>query len=311
MTAFLAGVCVSAALLFQTDVAVSDELAHLESLSRNPQQFVDAARRFDLQQQGLIAWDRRLAEGYSRRGQYSLVVAKEADVRRRTALIGEAWRIVLSHYPQNARAVNYYGEYLYDYAGRIDLAVQRWLIAIGLDSELPQPYNNLGIHYFHHGRIEKGLSNLHRALKLDPKNAEVHFNLAQMYLIYFPQLEEILRTSRPRIFRDAMTYSRNATRYAPDDYEILEDYAVNFYAAENFGVEADWSEATRAWKNARSHARNERELYYTWLNEGRIWIRLEEWSKAADSLEEAIQLLPESEAGRELLDQVRDEMSDL
>ena len=278
MSAILAGAFVSAALLFQTDMAVSDELASLEKLSRNPQQFVDAARRFDLQQQRLIAWDLRLAEDYARQKQYSLAAAKDADVRRRAALIGEAWRIVLSHYPQNARAVNYYGEYLYDYAGEMDLAVQRWLIAISLDSELPEAYNTLGIHYFHHGRIDKGLSNLHRALKLDPKNADVHFNLAQMYLIYFPQLEEILRTPRATIFRDAMTYSRNATRYAPEDYEMLEDYATNFYAAENFGVEADWSKATRAWKNARLHARNEREKFFTWLNEGRIWIRLEDWS---------------------------------
>ena len=298
-----------AGVLILLTAAISDELAGLEAIIGDQKAAVSAARRFDLQQQNLIAWDRRIARDYFDQGRRDLADTKRQDIRRRVALIDEAWTFVLGHYPRNASATNYYGEYLYDFAGKQEEAVRQWTVAINLNSELAPAHNNLGVHFSHSGKLRKGLDHLHRAREFDPSNSDYLFNLAQIYLTYFPDVSRFRGLSLRRVYRDAMRYSKDAARYAPNDYDLLSDYAVNFYAAENFDLEADWLEAAKAWEVARAKASSDTQRFYTWLNEARAWGFAEDWKRAVERVDEALKLRPDSESAQALLDRARNELA--
>lgn len=287
--------------------AISPELAPLEALANDQKALVDATRRFDLQQQSLIDWDRSMASEYSNSGLPDLVATKGQDIRRRLALIREAWEFVLGYYPNNARANNYYGELFYDYLGDQWKGLEYWKLAVKFDEDLGLAHNNLGLHYFHQGQYDKGLRHLGTALGLEPKNPDFLFNVAQIYLNYFPQLEKKYDMNRKKVYKEAIRMSRDAAKYAPDEFDLLQDYAVNFYAAENFGVEADWEEAAEAWEKARAYAPNAQSRFFTFLNEGRVWLRAKKPERAAVALEEAKRLRPDSEVTSQLLDQANRE----
>ena len=97
-------------VLIVLTAAISDELSGLEEIIGDQKRAVSAARRFDMQQQDLIAWDRAMARAYFDEGRHDLADTKRQDIRRRVALIDEAWTFVLGHYPRNANAINYYGQ---------------------------------------------------------------------------------------------------------------------------------------------------------------------------------------------------------
>lgn len=281
------------------------ELAHLLPLVGDAKQLVDAARRFDVQQKALMEWDDLLIEQYMDEGKRDLAETKMKDLERRIELTDTAWRFVLGHYPNDARANNYYGEFLYDIKGEEAKALTFWLLAVRLDEKLSLVHNNLGVHYFHVGEYDKGLKHLGRALDLEPKNPDYLYNMAQMYLIYFPQLERKFNMPRAKLYKEAMRLSENAVKYAPDDYEMAMDYAVNFFAAENFGVQADWAKAAKAWEAARKLARNQHDVFYTHLNEARVWIEAKNWAKALPALEAARAIEPDSVIVQELIEKTR------
>ncbi|MEA3366315.1 MAG: hypothetical protein U9Q79_11810, partial [Candidatus Hydrogenedentes bacterium] len=103
-----------------------------------------------------------------------------------------------------------------------------------------------------------------------------------------------------KVYRRAMKMSKKAAELS-NEYELIEDYAVNFFAAEHFQLEADWGDAARAWQWAREEARTDVEEFYTWLNEARVWIEDGKEAKARTCLEEALKLRPESEVAANLL----------
>jgi len=280
---------------------LAGELAHLDALADEPEALVDGARRFDLQQKKLIDWDLSLIEGYRREGKADLAATKQDDIRRRVMLMRQAWEFVTARYPNNARGQNYYGEFLYDFAKQQEKAVQAWRVAIGLDDELAGAHNNLGIHYFHTGDYKRGLKRLQRALELEDDNPDFLFNMAQMYLIHFPDIQELLDVSKEKLYREAMEMSKEAAKLSPEDYELQQDYATNFYASENFGVEADWEEAARAWQTARAQAHTDVQTFFTYLNEGRTWIRSGKLKNAIVPLEAAAALKPDSSVVAQLL----------
>lgn len=300
---------VLAGVLILLTAGISDELIGLEEMIGDQAAAVSAARRFDSQQQELIAWDRAMARSFIDQGRRDLSDTKQQDIQRRIALINEAWTYVIGYYPRNARAVNYYGEYLYDYAGKPEEAIRQWTVALRLDEKLAPAHNNLGVHFSHSGKIRKGLGHLHSAREIDSTNPDYLFNLAQIYLTYFPDVARIRESSLKKVYRDAMEYSRDSARYAPNDYDLLVDYAVNFYAAENFGVEADWVEAAKAWEVARTQASGEGQRFYTWLNEARAWSFAKEWKRAVEALNEALAIRPASKSAGALLDRARDELA--
>lgn len=286
-----------------------EELAYLEALATEPAELVSAARRFGLRQQALIEWDLALIEDYLREGKRDLAVTKQAGIAKRVDLMRSAWVYVTERYPNNARALNYHGEFLYDYDGQRAQAVQNWRVAIKIDNKLAAAHNNLGIHFFHTGDYRNGLERLQRALDLEDDNPDFLYNMSQMYLIHFPQLGEMLDLSKDKMFKEAMRMSKKAAQLSPDDYDVLLDYATNFYAAENFDVEIDWELAALAWRQTRTRASSQTQIFFTHLNEGRTWLRADEKENAIEALEAASALRPGSRVVEQLLTKARQETS--
>ncbi|MCH7909691.1 MAG: hypothetical protein IIB38_08755 [Candidatus Hydrogenedentes bacterium] len=106
-----------------------------------------------------------------------------------------------------------------------------------------------------------------------------------------------------------MRFSKDAARYAPNDYVLLADYAVNFYAAENFDIEADWLEAAKAWETARAKATSVQQRFYTWLNEARVLGMAGDWRRAGERSGEALKLRPDNESAQALLDRAQGELA--
>lgn len=279
--------------------------ATIQSLKRfadDPEALVDAARRFHLQQQDLSNWDYALAQEKAENGDLSFQESRNEQIRKRTKNMQAAWEYVLSRYPNNPRALNYFGEFWYDFGGDSNKAVTYWKRSAALDQTSGFADNNLGIYYFHTGSYRSGISHLQKAMDKDPVNPDFLYNTAQMYLSYFPQLEEILKTDRKNLFREAMEFSRKAAIYALDDVDIVQDYAVNFFASVNFDVEVDWRKAAAAWVDARKLVHDDDKIFYTLLNEGRCWTRHGDNPRALELYEQALKLRPTSIIAKELVE---------
>jgi tetratricopeptide (TPR) repeat protein len=207
----------------------------------------------------------------------------------------------LKHYAESARVRNFRGNLFYDNLNRRHEAAKEWHMAVSLDSKFSEPYNNLGMHYFHNGNYALGFQNMDKALDLEPGNPDFCFNMAQNYLLFRKEVEKKRGWSNKRVYKEAMKLSKRAVKSAPEDYQLLEDYAVNFLAAEGFGLKTDWKDAARAWKAAREHAPNKVKLFYTWLNEGRAWKQLDRDKDARRCFESALEILPGNEVAQRLL----------
>ena len=117
--------------------------------------------------------------------------------------------------------------------------VQLWERSAKLDPRLGAPLNNLGIHLCHDGQYEKGLKYLESAIELDSEHPDYLYNLAQAYLLNPQKVEDHYGWRRKKIYREAMKASKKAASLAPDDFDLAQDYAVNFYAAENDPLATD------------------------------------------------------------------------
>ena len=296
----VAGVCGAAGTAL-----LPDELANLPALLGNEQRLVETVRQFDLLQQALAEWDRAMAQQLREAGDKDLAEEKIKQVRQRYQVVRTAYEYVLQHYRTNALATNYYAELLYDQFHETTKAVQLWNVAAAVNPKLSQPYNNLGIHYFHIGEYRQGLKCYLTALELDPNNPDYLYNLAQAYLVHSPQIRQIRQWDAQRLYTEAMKLSKKAAENAPNDFEMLRDYALNFFTAENFGVRADWLEAAKAWQRARTQAPDKGALFYTWLYEARAWLRKPDQENAERCLKEALAIDPANKVAQGLLDKVK------
>lgn len=283
------------------------QLSFIDDVIGEEQEAVDAVRRFDRAQQAMMQWDFETAQSLGARGETDDADERVESARHRLQLIDQAYRMLLNHYPENARALTYHGELLYDQMGDPTTAIKNWRLATAFDESLSTPHNNLGLHYCHTGNYRMGLRELDKALKYDPDHADYHFNIAQIYLVNGPQVEEIRGWSKKKVYREAMKHSKRAAELAPADYDLSLDYAVNFFAAENHGVNADWKAAAEAWSVARGNARNDTEEFFTWLNEARVWIEHNNRTRAEPCLKSALALMPDSRVALQLLEEVRGE----
>jgi len=283
------------------DASFPPELSHLNALVNDETKLVDAVRQYDVLQQALIDWDDDLASEAAMDGNEEEVQRRVEMMKERRDLIDNAYQVLLAHYPKNGRALNYYGEFLYDHRGEVAGAVRSWKLAIVEDAELSLPHNNLAIFYTHAGDYQRGLAEYQKAVELDPDNADIKFNLAQMYLINWPQVKEILKWDDARVFKEAMKLSRDAAALRPGDYQLQQDYAVNFFAAERFGARPDWKDAAAAWQEARRRATARDEVFFCWLNEARVWLSVPDNERAIPCLKEALTIYPNSEVAQRLL----------
>ncbi len=259
------------------------ELRPFADLLKDEERLVDSVREFDERETALAAEEREGAAG-------------------RLALVDQAYTMALERYPDNARAHTYYGELLYDYLGDEARGVREWERARTLDPKQGLALNNLGIHYCHVGRYDKGIEYLEESLRLDPKHPDLLFNLSQVYLVHPEPVSKRHNWGRPKVYREAMKLSRKAAKLEPSDYSLLADYARNFFLAEESGVKPEWAKAAKAWKNAREHARNTDETFHTWLYEARARLRAGQNRQARDCLVEAGTIRPDSQAVKTLLE---------
>lgn len=281
------------------------ELQPLTPFLGDEARLVDDIRAFDKLQTGLAKADEEAAA----RLPTDEAKSKREEARKRIGLVRQAYDLGLSHYASNARLHNYYGELLYDWCKEIGAALKEWNTALALDPKLSGAHNNLGLHFFHTGDYRMGLPHMDEALRLDPKNADYLYNMAQLYLVHWPQIQKLRGWRAKRVYREAMNCSRKAAQLRPNDYDLVVDYAVNFFAGQRFAVEVNWEKAAKAWQTARTQTRNDVELFYTWLNEARVWIAAKQNKNAEMCLKAALTIRPESEVAKELLEKVRMEQA--
>lgn len=292
-----------------TSAALPQELAFLEPLAADHKALVEAIRTFDKREAALAKLEKNWAGKAAGEGDAAAAREKKLHTQQRYALIRQAYEYGLEHYNDNAVLHNYYGEILYDAFGDQDAALKEWQMATALDSTFSPPYNNLAIHYCHFGDYRLGLQYYDQAIQLSPDNPDYLFNLAQMYLVNFPKVEEIRGWPRERVFQEAIALSKKAAQLAPNDFDLAQDYAVNFFAADNFGVQADWNEAAKAWQQARRITGAPDKVFYTLLNEGRVWYRSGNKSKAVACFEKALALRPQDNVAQALLEQAQQMMA--
>lgn len=277
------------------------EFESLAAIINDEIPFVDAVRAFDRDQTALAKSEIKEADTLSGAENKDQAQAKYDQAQKRLDLIKEAYEWALQRYPENARLHNYYGELLYDYYKDVPAGLRQWYLALQSDPKLANAHNNVGIHLFHNGDYEQGLDHLEKALALEPKNPDFLFNMAQMYFIHNPQISEIKKYKTEKVYREGMKFSKEATENSPEDYELLQDYAMNFFTGENVGVKPDWKLAAQAWQAARAKARNSTDVFYTWLNEARVWIKNGNKESARGCLQEALTLSPNSDVVKNLL----------
>lgn len=274
--------------------------AQMEALANDEARLVEALRSYQVLQQAMSTWDLVIAEEV---GDAEPDLAEEyaAWSAMRRDHIDKLYSAALERYPNNARLLNNYGEFLYDYRDDVAKAIQLWKLSASLDSTLSLPLNNMALYYAHAGDFERGLRYLEQAAELEPDQPDYLFNLAQYYMLYREVAAEIHGWDKERVYKEAMKASKRATELMPNDYDTLQDYAVNFFAAEQFLVEADWPAAAAAWQKAREHAREEDEVFFTWLNEARVWMQKPDPTKARACLEQALAIYPDSEPAQTLM----------
>lgn len=282
-----------------------EAIQHLAPVYDQPAAFVQGLRDWGKAQIRLAEADLEQAKQLARARKQEEAKAKRDSAVAKTRAVREAYEFGLKKYSEDARLVNAYGELLYDQFGENAGALRAWHQAISLDPKYAPPYNNLGLDQCHSGQYETGIANLEKALALDPKNPDFMFNIAQIYLIHFPQVEKIKKWKPKKIYQRAMALSKEATETAPEDFELAEDYALNFLAAENFKVEADWEAAAAAWQRARGLTQAPDKVFNAWLNEARCWSKAGEAERAVPCVEEALKILPDSAPAKQLLEKLR------
>jgi tetratricopeptide (TPR) repeat protein len=299
----VAALTLCAAAVAQSD-GLPEELQGLTGLKEQEERALQALRDFDRAQVALLEWDIQMHVEHRDAGDKGAAQTKLDDANRRRDMIRLGYEEFLKWYPNNARAHNYYGELLFDHFGDEVKGLQEWKLAASLDSKLDLVHNNLAIHYFHVGEIDLGLRHFEQAIKLDPENPDFLYNGAQFYLNFYPDIAKKYKWSTAKVFQKAIEMSRKATENKPGDYELAEDYAVNFFAAKDRGAEADWKACADAWVKARALAPHRDQVFHAWLNEARAAKNAGDNARAAACIREALTIHPDSGPAKRLLDEV-------
>ena len=267
--------------------ALPEEIRPLVSLLDQETKALEILRKFDQTQMKLIEWDISLAEELFANDGKEAAEAKLEEARKRVELVKKAYDLFLARYPNNARANCYLGELYYDHLDDQAQGLAKWKLAEQLDPNTAAALNNMAIHYSHTGDFDQGITYLERAIKLEPDNPDFLYNAVQIYLTQFPQVMQRYNWDKKRTYHEAMKRSRKAAELSPDDYALAQDYAVNFFIAEQMEAQADWKAAMDAWAKAREIAQRKVDEYYTFVNEGRAAIRGGYYERAISCLKNA------------------------
>lgn len=288
-----------------TAVPVYPEVARLEAFLDNEAEFVERARTFDRLHTRLADLLLARATALQKEGGSGEGAALVEDARKNLAMARQAYELGLRRYPDNPPLQNYLGELLYDRFDEQQRAVELWSKAVARDAAHGRAHNNLGIHCFHVGQYAEGLKHLDAALALEPDNPDYLFNMAQMYLVHWPNLMTLRKWTAAETYAEAMRVSEKAAALSPKDFELTRDHALNFFAAERMNAQPDWKRAAKAWTAARRAARNDDEVFNTWMNEGRVWLRARSGKEAERCFLAAAALRPQSRLAQGLLTDAR------
>ena len=299
IVALLVGIC---AVAQAQDLP--EQIKDLAPVLESQKEFADGMRAWGKTEIATATGDLDEAKTLLRKRMPDEAKAKKQSAVDRVKKVREAYEFALAKYANDATLHNAYGELLYDQFGDNAGALREWNLATSLDNKYAPPYNNLGLDQCHTGDYAIGVKNLERALELDPKNPDFMFNLAQIYIVNAPQVAEIKKWKPKKVYDHAMKLSKEATELDASDYQLAEDYAMNFFAAERFDVEADWAKAAEAWQRARPLAGRADRTALTWMNEARCWIRAEKPQQARPCLEEVLKIVPESAVAKQLIDSI-------
>lgn len=286
-------------------VASHDPLAGLTDVLEDEVLAVDTARAIDLEQRALATWQEESAKMLAASGKIDEANSTLKQVRARYRAIQEVYEHVLARYPDNARANNYYGDALIDFAGEETKAVSHWTKSTEIDPNFAPPWISLGNHYTHNGQYETGLRAFDNAIAADPDSPEGYFHLVQVYLINWPDLEKLLKKSSAELYADALAMSEKASKLAPDDLELARDYALNFFAGERMQASVDWEKAANAWEHVYAIATTEDTRFQAQLYKARAHIHGKEYDAAEASLQRAIEIHPSSGVAKDLLREIR------
>ncbi|MCX8063989.1 MAG: hypothetical protein N3G21_02315 [Candidatus Hydrogenedentes bacterium] len=218
--------------------------------------------------------------------------------------IDKKYNLALELFPKEIEVYDEYGAFLYDYKKDILNAVKIWERGYLLSSEHPSINNNLALHYFHYGDYEKGWHHLQKALEFGKDDPNILYNSAQIYFLYRNQIRAFTGWAFEKIYGDGMEFSRRSAELASDDFEIVKDYALNFFVAFQFNLPFDGKNCIIAWQNARKVARTEDEVFYTWVNEARAWLAIGKLKEAKKCLIEAQKIRPDSEVVKNILQKI-------
>ena len=271
-----------------------------------PPRLVKRVRIYDRLQQTMAAWHELTGKRLFEQGEKDRAMEHARAMRDHLVLARRFYEAALERCPDEPDLMNYYGELLYDRFGEREKAVQIWEQVLRRNSRHARAHNNLAIHDSHEGRYEQALAHLDEAIKAEPDNADYLFNLAQIYLVHWPQVMRVRLWNMDRLYSEAMALSRKAAELRPRDLSLQRDYALNFFLAENLSSKPDWKTAAKAWANVRRIARRKDDLFNAWLNEGRVWLRAENPDQARKCFEAALQIYPDSEVARGLVQDAED-----
>lgn len=281
------------------------ETAALAALAGDEEAFAAAVRERDHELRREALQLRECAAVSQQTGDAQSGVRAQQEALRKLTALRETYAAALGVFGDQPRLLCYYGELLYDEFNDTPGAVQAWTKALSQDGDFPAANMNLGLHYCASGQMQMGLEYIDHALKLEPKNADFSYNLVQVYLAAPDAVGNVRGWDQGRVYKEMMRLSKSAAELAPDDFEVLQDYAVNFFAAENFGQEADWKAGAEAWRHARPFARGPNEAFFTWLNEARAWIWAGDDARAVRCLTESMRKHPGNESARLLLEDLK------
>ncbi len=284
-----------------SSIPVQAPVTVLEQYLGNREEFIKKVRTFDRLHTRLADTLLGQSEGLARSGDAGEAAKKLEEARSHLAMSRQAYELGLKHFDDSAFLHNFLGELLYDRFDEQDAALRHWLKAVALDGNEHRAHNNLGIHYCHVGEYEKGFGHFDKALALDPENPDYLFNVAQNYLVYWPNVMTLRGWTGAETYAEAMRLSEKAAKLAPKEFELVKDYALNFFTAERMNAKPDWKKAAKAWQAAREAARTDDERFYTWMNEGRVHLKAENGKSAVECFEAAVAMRPQSDLARGLL----------
>lgn len=280
---------------------VGDELEVLKAFLGDKAQFEKKVRTFDKLHMMIARSLYAKAQSLEKQGEKDAAYAAAQESERHINLVQSAYDMGLGNFSDSAVMHNYYGEFIYDCLGDSHRAAQHWKKAIQHDPNLARAHCNFGMYALHSGMYSTGFESMDIALRLEPDNPDYLYNMVQAYFAHSLHLMQARKMSRDKIFTEAIKMSEKAADILPDDFEVLRDYALNFFLGEEYGVKVNWKDAAKAWQEARTKARTDAERFNTWLNEARVYKNSGDSKKTMECLDAAKAIWPDSPVVQQLI----------